>query len=79
VSCHDPDAPELPRTRTDPHPGPTGGPLTAEFLASQDCVLVAGDHAAYDWDFVVAHSRRVVDARDATRAGAVGREKFLRA
>ena len=28
-------------------------PLDAEFLASQDCVLIATDHSAYDYDFIV--------------------------
>ena len=32
-------------------------PLTAEYLAAQDCVLIATDHTAYDYDFIVANSR----------------------
>ena len=41
-------------------------PLTPESLAEQDCVLIATDHTAYDYDWIVAHSRLVVDTRNAT-------------
>jgi UDP-N-acetyl-D-glucosamine dehydrogenase len=53
--------------------------LTAEFLASQDCVLIATDHSAYDYDFIVRHSTLVVDTRNATRAVRTGREKIRKA
>ena len=42
-------------------------PLTAEYLAAQDCVLIATDHSAYDYDFIVRHARLVVDTRNATK------------
>jgi UDP-N-acetyl-D-glucosamine dehydrogenase len=45
-------------------------PLTAEFLARQDCVLLVTDHSAFDYDFIVRHSRLLVD----TRNGAAGIE-----
>jgi UDP-N-acetyl-D-glucosamine dehydrogenase len=44
----------------------TSQPLTAEFLAQQDCVLIATNHSAYDYEFIVRHSRLVVDTRNAT-------------
>ena len=53
--------------------------LTPEFLASQDCVLIATDHSAYDYDFIVKHSKMVLDTRNATKTVAEGREKIRKA
>jgi UDP-N-acetyl-D-glucosamine dehydrogenase len=41
-------------------------PLTPENLASYDCVLIATDHSAYDYEMIVKHSKLVVDTRNAT-------------
>jgi UDP-N-acetyl-D-glucosamine dehydrogenase len=41
-------------------------PLTPEFLAAQDCVVVITDHTRFDFDLVSRHSRLVVDTRNAT-------------
>ncbi|MGP1347271.1 MAG: nucleotide sugar dehydrogenase [Phycisphaerales bacterium] len=41
--------------------------LTGERVASYDCVLVATDHAAFDWAMIAAHARVVVDTRNAIR------------
>ncbi len=54
-------------------------PLTAEFLARQDCVLIATNHSAYDYDFIVRHAPLVVDTRNATKGVQAGREKIRRA
>ena len=54
-------------------------PLTAELLASQDCILIATDHTAYDYDFLVRNARLVVDTRNATRNVKEGREKIVKA
>jgi UDP-N-acetyl-D-glucosamine dehydrogenase len=50
--------------------------LTPEFLASQDCVLIATDHSAYDYEHIVQHARLVVDTRNATAGVTQGREKI---
>ena len=50
-----------------------------ESLAEQDCVLIATDHSAYDYDFIVRHAQLVVDTRNATRGVTAGREKVLKA
>jgi len=42
-------------------------PLTPDVLGQQDCVLILTDHSAYDWPWIVEHSRLVVDTRNATR------------
>ena len=40
-------------------------PLTKESLAAYDCVVVATNHAAYDWNLVVSSSKLIVDTRNA--------------
>ena len=41
-------------------------PLTAAGLKRYDCVVISTDHSAYDYGFIVGHSRLVVDTRNAT-------------
>src|SRR5580658_2681742 len=41
VSYNDPHIPELPRMRHWPHLAMTSSPLTEEYLAAQDCILIA--------------------------------------
>jgi UDP-N-acetyl-D-glucosamine dehydrogenase len=50
--------------------------LTAETLASMDCVVVVTSHQAYDWDFIVKHAALVPDTRNATRGVSRHREKI---
>ena len=79
VSYNDPHIPSLPRMRHWPHLEPmTSEPLTAEYLEAQDCVLIATDHTAYDYAFIVKHSKLVIDTRNATKSVAA-REKIVRA
>jgi UDP-N-acetyl-D-glucosamine dehydrogenase len=54
-------------------------PLDAKFLASQDCVLIATDHSAYDYDFIVKNSKLVIDTRNATKQVREGRERIRKA
>jgi UDP-N-acetyl-D-glucosamine dehydrogenase len=79
VSYNDPHIPELPRMRHWPHLSMTSTPLTPEFLASQDAVLISTDHTAFDYSFIVEHSQLVIDTRNATKAVTTGREKVVRA
>jgi UDP-N-acetyl-D-glucosamine dehydrogenase len=79
VSYNDPHIPSLPPMRHWPHLRMDSTPLTAEYLAAQDCVLLATDHSAYDYDFIVAHARLVVDTRNAAKGVRAGREKVVRA
>jgi UDP-N-acetyl-D-glucosamine dehydrogenase len=67
VSYSDPHVPALPRMRHHPGLQMSSQPLTAEFLAAQDCVLIVTDHSRFDYDFIAAHSKLVVDTRNATR------------
>jgi UDP-N-acetyl-D-glucosamine dehydrogenase len=45
-------------------------PLTAELLAAADCVVVTTHHSSYDWHWVRATARVVVDTRNALRGTA---------
>jgi uncharacterized protein with PIN domain len=40
---------------------------TAEYLVSQDCLVVATDHSVYDWGFIAEHARLIVASRNATK------------
>jgi UDP-N-acetyl-D-glucosamine dehydrogenase len=53
ISYNDPHIPTLPKMRNFIVPPLTSRELTPEFLACQDCVLIAADHTAYDYDFIV--------------------------
>ena len=80
VSYNDPHVPELPKMRHYPGlPVMTSHDLTAGYLSSQDCVLIATDHSAYDYDFIVEHSALVVDTRNATKNVRSGRQKIRKA
>jgi UDP-N-acetyl-D-glucosamine dehydrogenase len=67
VKYNDPHIPRLPPTRNHPHLRMTSEPLTPEFLADQDCVVIVADHSAYDWQTIVDHAPLVVDTRNATK------------
>lgn len=79
LSYNDPHIPRLPRMRHYDVPDLKSTPLDAEFLASQDCVLISTDHSAYDYDFIVRHAPLVVDTRNATKNVKSGREKIRKA
>jgi UDP-N-acetyl-D-glucosamine dehydrogenase len=51
--------------------------LSAERLASYDCVLIATDHTSYDYEAIVRDSKLVVDSRNATRHVKQHREKVV--
>ncbi len=67
ISYNDPHIPVLPSMRRYRVPRLTSESLTAEYLASQDCLVVATDHSAYDWEFITKHARLIVDSRNATK------------
>jgi UDP-N-acetyl-D-glucosamine dehydrogenase len=54
-------------------------PLTEEFLAAMDCVLIATDHTAYDYQFILDHSNLVVDTRNACNGLKGASEKVIQA
>ena len=68
LSYSDPHIPRLPKMRHYDVPELKSSPLTKEYLAEQDCVLIVTDHSAFDYPFIVEHSRLVVDTRNALGA-----------
>jgi UDP-N-acetyl-D-glucosamine dehydrogenase len=79
LTYNDPHVPHLPKMRHHDLPEMSSHELTPEFLASQDCVLIATDHSAYDYGFIVEHSPMVLDTRNATKLVTHGREKIFKA
>ena len=79
VTYSDPHVPKLPRKRDYDLSDMVSSELTAKFLAEQDCILIATDHARFDYDFIVEHAQLVVDTRNATKAVVTGREKIHKA
>jgi UDP-N-acetyl-D-glucosamine dehydrogenase len=80
VTYNDPHVPALPKMRHHPTlPVMKSQELTADYLARQDVVLIATDHSAYDYEFIVKHSRMVLDTRNATKNVREGREKIVKA
>ncbi|MHB1423268.1 MAG: nucleotide sugar dehydrogenase [Gemmataceae bacterium] len=78
VSYNDPNIPNLPpmrhhKLRMDSQP------LSPEFLAEQDCVLIVTDHSTYDWDFIVENTSLVVDTRNAVSDCATPRARIVKA
>jgi UDP-N-acetyl-D-glucosamine dehydrogenase len=79
LTYNDPHIPRLPAMRHHIVLALDSQELTAEFLSSQDCVLIATDHSAYDFDFIVQHAPLVVDTRNATKSVRQQRDKIRRA
>ena len=79
VSYNDPHIPVLPAMRHYPQLRMASQDLTVEYLQSQDCVLIATDHSAYDWSFIVDNANLVIDTRNATKNVETGRAKIVQA
>ena len=79
LTYNDPHIPSLPKMRHHDVPAMDSTELTPEFLASQDCVLIATDHTAYDYAWIVEHAPMVLDTRNATKSVEQGREKIRKA
>ncbi len=79
LSYNDPFIADLPSMRHYQVPKLHSQPLTSEFLSAQDCTLIATDHTAYDYDFIVQHSQLVVDTRNATKEVRDNRQKIHKA
>jgi UDP-N-acetyl-D-glucosamine dehydrogenase len=63
ISYSDPHIPRLRAVRKyDFNLGSTE--LTAATLSAADCILVATDHSAYDYDFILEHAGLIVDTRN---------------
>lgn len=79
LTYNDPHIAELPLMRHYDVPKQSSQDLTPDYLARQDCVIIATDHSAYDFDMIVQHSQMVVDTRNATKNVVNGRQKIVKA
>lgn len=80
VTYNDPHVLVLPKMRHYPNlPEMRSEQLTAEYIAAQDCVLIATDHSAYDYEFIVRHAQFVLDTRNATKHVSEGKERVRKA
>lgn len=62
VAYSDPHVPQFPKMR-EHHFDLSSVPLTAESLASFDCIVLATDHDRFDYVAIQAHAQLVVDSR----------------
>jgi len=79
LSYNDPHIAVLPKMRHYDMPRLTSEPLTSDWLSAQDVVIIATDHSAYDFDFIVKHSNLVVDTRNATKDVTESRDRIFKA
>ncbi|MFQ5901048.1 MAG: nucleotide sugar dehydrogenase [Thermodesulfobacteriota bacterium] len=53
--------------------------LTDELLKDIDAAMIITDHSVYNYDWIVEHSRLVIDTRNATKNVIKGRERIVKA
>jgi UDP-N-acetyl-D-glucosamine dehydrogenase len=53
--------------------------LTPAALERYDCVLVATNHSAYDWQMIADHAKLIVDTRNALQGVAGRRDHVIKA
>jgi UDP-N-acetyl-D-glucosamine dehydrogenase len=51
-------------------------PLTEKLLRESDCVVIVTDHSSYDYEWIVAYSKKVIDTRNATKKIRTNRQKI---
>ncbi len=44
----------------------TSGELTEDWLQAADCVVIVTDHSSFDWSWIIANTRLIVDTRNVT-------------
>ena len=68
ISYSDPHVPRLPKMRHHHIREMASCELTKDYLAAQDCVVIVTDHSAVDYEFLVTHSKLIIDTRNALSA-----------
>ena len=76
LSYCDPHIPSLPKMRHFDVPELSHNEPTKDYVSSLDCVLIATDHSAFQWDDIVKNAKLVVDTRNAAKDVIKGREKI---
>jgi UDP-N-acetyl-D-glucosamine dehydrogenase len=78
VSYNDPHIPALPAMRHHTI-RLKSEPLREDFLAAQDCVVIVTDHSAYNFEWIAASARLLVDTRNATAGISPSRCRIVKA
>jgi UDP-N-acetyl-D-glucosamine dehydrogenase len=78
LSYNDPHVPVLPAMRHH-QIRMNSSPLTDEFLASRDCVLIITEHTAFDFARIAKHAKLIVDTRNATGGVAAPKARIVKA
>ena len=79
ISYNDPHIATLPAMRNYQVKELASEPLTPEYLAGQDCILIATDHSEYDVDFIARHASLIVDTRNMMVRAAGGDAQVFKA
>jgi len=79
VQYNDPYIPTLPSMRHYPQLRMSSQELTADYLRSCDCVLIATDHSAYNWSWIAQHASLIVDTRNAMKGVVAPKAKIVQA
>jgi UDP-N-acetyl-D-glucosamine dehydrogenase len=79
LTYSDPHIADLKASRSHSLPAMKSQELTPEFLKGQDCVLIATNHTAFDYEAIVRHAPLILDTRNATSKVAFGQEKIRKA
>ena len=68
VDYHDPHIAHTPSMRSWPDLAPRSSvALTADAVASYDCVLICTDHDVVDYELVIEHAKLIIDTRGVYR------------
>jgi UDP-N-acetyl-D-glucosamine dehydrogenase len=78
VDYNDPFVPKTPKQR-EHNLGMSSRELNEAMLREYDCILIATDHSAYDYPWILRHAQLVVDTRNATAPCTDGRQKIVKA
>ena len=79
LSYSDPYIPRLHKMRAYDFSHMSSTQLSEDYLKSQDAVLIATNHTAFDYQWIVDHASLIVDTRNATKGIARGKDKVVRA
>jgi UDP-N-acetyl-D-glucosamine dehydrogenase len=79
VQYSDPHVPIPPRMREHDLSAYRSQAITPESIASYDAVVVATDHAAFDWALIADHAKVVVDTRNALASRSDRISRYVRA
>ncbi len=79
VEYNDPHIPSLPSMRHYPHLRMASQELTAEYLKTRDCLLIATDHSSYDWNWIAQHASLIVDTRNAMKGAVAPKARIVSA